>query len=135
MRATLRGCIAAAYLLFFGVSALGTEPAQLREPGQLWLQGVEQVGADDIRRALVHDFDVALASHPDASLSRYLRAVEASILLGYRHSGFRDATVGARYDEEQERIVVSVNEGDRHVCGQIKSDGAQHADTDALIRA
>ena len=78
------------------------------------VDGVEKVSERDILAALLIDFDVTLAAHPNAPLDGYLRAVETSTLLGYRHSGFRDAVVAATFDEQQSQIVMRVNEGPRY---------------------
>src|SRR4051812_33032611 len=108
MRALLIGCVAALGLAGLCQFAVAAEPAALREIERLVFEGVESVTVGDICEALAIDFEVALAAHPDASLSGYLRAVETTTLLGYHHSGFRDAKVTAAYDEQQERIVVRV---------------------------
>ena len=135
MRALLVGCVLSLVFAGFQSPAVAAEPAGLREIERLVFEGVESGTVSDIRDALAIDFEVALAAHPDASLSGCLRAVETATLLGYHHSGFRDAKVTAAYDEQQERIVVRVAEGERHLCGDVNITGAEHADAAALVKA
>src|SRR5947199_325749 len=106
-------------------SYLRTKQRRKSLPIQLAALVMSHVG----RLAIPSDFDVLLAAHPGASLEGYLRAIEVSTLLGYHHSGFRDAQVQARYDEQQQRIVVGVNEGNWHLCGDVKITGLKQADS------
>jgi hypothetical protein len=111
------------------------EPAGIREPEKLVFEGVKTGGLKEVQTALKADFDLLLAAHPSSSLSGYLRAIEETTLLAYRHSGFPDAKVTAKFDEQQERIVVQVHEGSRRFCGDTKVTGAKLADVAALIQS
>src|SRR5436190_8946535 len=121
--------------MLFSLEAIAAEPAGIRDHVRLKFDGVERVSERDILAALLIDFDVALAAHPDAPLDGYLRAVETSTLLGYRHSGFRDAVVAATHDEQQSQIVMRVKEGPRYFCGDVNITGAKSADIGLLIQA
>ena len=127
MRTKTLGWLATIVLAFNGWQLSAAEPAGIREPEKIVFVGVQQVAEKDVRMALSVDFDAVLAAHPDAALSGYLRAIEATTLRGYRHSGFRDAQVAAEYNEQQERIVVRVEEGQR--CYAFDNSGLVKVDS------
>ncbi|HEY2412785.1 MAG TPA: POTRA domain-containing protein [Pirellulaceae bacterium] len=111
-----------------------TEPPGLREPDQIVFEGAEKIAVNDIQMALRTDFDTILAGHPESSLPGYLRAIEATTLLGYSHSGFSAAKATAEFDEQQQRIVVRVAEGPRHNCSDVRIDGWKQVDGKTLIK-
>lgn len=135
MRMNLLGWLVAAVLVVSGRQIKAAEPAGIREPEKFIFEGVVQVAEKDVRAALSKDFDVILAGHPDGELAGYLRAIEASLQLGYQHSGFPQAKIEAEYDPPMEKIVVRVEEGPRFFCGDIVITGAKHVDTVLLAES
>lgn len=101
------------------------EPADLRDIDRLIIEGTQHFESRDLRQILQSNFEVALAAHPDADLPGYLRAIKRTLQIAFQHSGCRAASVEASYDQARERIVVQVNEGPRHLCGEVKIVGCQ----------
>ena len=135
MRTRILGWLVPTVLAVSGWQLRAAEPTWPRELEQIIFEGVQQATEKDLRSALNNDFDLLLPGHPDAPLPDYLRAIEATTLLGYRYSGFPNAKVAARYDEQRERIIVRVEEGPRHVCGEIEISGGRQADAEALAKS
>ena len=72
-------------------------------------------------------------SHPLAPQEPYLEAIQRRLLLGYQHHGFPEARIEARADARGGRVVVTVEEGPRYVCGGIKVSGAREVPATVII--
>lgn len=132
MRTNILGWLVTIVLTFGCLQADAAVPAGIRNPDQIVFEGAKQVAEKDVCAALTKDFDAILAVHPDASLSGYLRAIETTAQLGYRHSGFNQAKIKAEYNEPKEKIVVHIEEGPRFFCGDIVITGAKQVDAAQL---
>ena len=62
-------------------------------PSAIEITGAKTFTADDLRFALAGSYAYLLAAHPSAPFHSYAAAVEAALVKGYRHAGFRDARV------------------------------------------
>src|SRR5262245_22552995 len=127
MRSFVLGSIVAIFTFYCCTVAAATEGASARDIDRLVFEGVDSIPTHVVKNVLRCDFEIVQAAHPDAAQSTFLRAVETTLLLAYRHSGFRDAQVTAQYDEQQQRIVIRVIEGPRHWCGGVTFAGAEPA--------
>lgn len=110
-------------------------PPDARLIERIVFEGVAAFDPSDIRWELEHDFDVVLASHPGKDLFDYLKVLQKTVLLGYRHNGFPDAAVDCLFNHTQERIEVRVKEGARFQCGEVLVTGASCVSADAIVRA
>jgi hypothetical protein len=111
------------------------ETSDSRAIDQLVFQGVKSFNADDIRKALTCDVDVTRAERSPADRAGLLRAIERTVELGFRHSGFGSPKVAASYDESTDRITAVIVEGPRHLCGSVRITGDKGAPTQALIES
>ena len=103
--------------------ALAAEKNSSRAIDRLVFEGVRSFEADDIRQALTCDVHVVRAERFPADRAALLGAIERTVELGYRHSGFRAAKITASYDEGSDRITVRVDEGPRHRSGNVRVVG------------
>jgi TPR repeat protein len=96
-------------------------------------EGAKTFAPETLREALRGTRDFFEISHPLALRDAFLEAIQRELLLGYQHHGFPDARVEARYDARAGRVVVTVEEGPRYVCGGVKVSGAQNVPAAAII--
>ena len=85
-----------------------SEPPGLRDLDRLVFNGVETFDEEEIRRALIGDFELIVAAHPDANLFDFLKVLETTIFSGYEYAGFPEAGVEVLYNSTFERVEVNV---------------------------
>ncbi len=108
-------------------SIAAADPAtvgELGDPDRIQFAGNESFDSQQLRSALGFNMDILLAGHPDTPRDELLSLLEHKVRDGYRHLGFAEATVTARFDATRPAIVVTIDEGARSVCGQIEITGA-----------
>ena len=88
-------------------------------------EGAKTFPPEALRQALRRTREFFEVSNPLAPLDAYLETVQRKLLLGYQHCGFPEARIEARVDARAGRVVVTVEEGPRYVCGGIKVSGAK----------
>ena len=96
-------------------------------------EGNKTFPAETLRQALKDTIDFFEISNPLAPRDAYLEAIERKLLLGYQHTGFPEAHIAARLDAKADRIVVTVAEGPRYVCGGVKVTGVTNVPAAAII--
>jgi Ankyrin repeats (3 copies)/Sel1 repeat/Ankyrin repeat len=96
-------------------------------------EGAKTFSDKALREALKGGIGFAEAAHPLAPLEGLLERIQRKLLIGYQHHGFPEARVSARHDAKSGRIVVTVVEGPRYLCGEVKVSGAQKADIAGII--
>jgi hypothetical protein len=96
-------------------------------------EGNKTFPAETLRQALKDTLDFFEISNPLAPRDAYLEAIERKLLLGYQHNGFPEAHIEARHDAKAARILVTVAEGPRYVCGGVKVTGATNVSAAAII--
>jgi outer membrane protein assembly factor BamA len=129
----LRAMIIVLVCVAGGISQAAETDARLID--RLVFEGVHTFEAGDIRTALASRVDVVRAERPPVDRFGLLRAIERTVTLGYRHSGFQSATVNAALDEAADRVTVRVEEGPRHKCGTVKVAGGEGISAQALVEA
>ncbi len=113
------------------VHALETTRARIID--HLVFEGVKSFDVKELRDTLSRDVDVVAAERPHVAPEFFLKAVERTLTLGYQHSGFRDVRVKASYEQDSNRTVVRIQEGHRHVCGEVKIVGCQRIKPDVIV--
>jgi hypothetical protein len=96
-------------------------------------EGNKTFPAETLRQALKDTLDFFEISNPLAPRDAYLEAIERKLLLGYQHNGFPEAHIEARHDAKAARILVTMAEGPRYVCGGVKVTGATNVPAAAII--
>ena len=96
-------------------------------PSAIEITGAKTFTAVDLRFALAGSYAYLLAAHPSAPFHSYAATVEAALVKGYRHAGFRDARVKAAASTAGDRLLVQVEEGRRFVQGDIRITGVPAA--------
>lgn len=96
-------------------------------------EGVKAFPPESLRQALRRTRDFFEVSHPLAQQDTYLDAIQRKVLLGYQHHGFPGARIEARPDARAGRVVVTVEEGPRYVCGEVKVTGAEKVPAAVII--
>ncbi|MCP4454776.1 MAG: hypothetical protein GY809_25225, partial [Planctomycetes bacterium] len=96
----------------------------LGDPSRLEFKGISTFTDREIRRTLMRSPDFLLASHSAASFSQYLGVVQKLVQGGFQQSGFKEAAVTVATDMAHDKIVVTVAEGPRYMCGDIEITGA-----------
>ncbi len=107
----------------------------LRNPQQVLFEGVEAFDAAQVKAALAIDLDIQGAARPQKPLSDYLQALETAIVAGYRHSGFPDVAVQARFDLATRTVSARVVEGKRYRSGQVHVTGLDEREAGLLAQA
>jgi hypothetical protein len=95
------------------------------------VRGARSFTANAIKATLFADPWLLLAAHPAAPREGYLRVLRQRVQTGYLHLGFPDATVNARIDGTF--AIVSLCEGSRYLCGDVRVTGAKNIPVDRLI--
>ena len=96
-------------------------------------EGAKTFPPEALRQALRRTRDFFEVSHPLAPQETYLEAIRRRLLLGYQHCGFPEARIEARVDARAGRVVVTVEEGPRYVCGGIKVSGAKEVPAAVIL--
>ncbi|MBN1417565.1 MAG: hypothetical protein JXP34_02250, partial [Planctomycetes bacterium] len=109
----------------FAASVTGPPVGDLGDASRWEIEGAKTFSALEIRRGLLRDFDVQLASHPFAPKDALVSVLREMILEGYLHAGFPDIRVEASADDPASRIDVRIDEGPRLRCGEIRIEGAK----------
>ena len=104
----------------------------LGDPARIVFEGAKTFPVDELRGALRVDLKYQAASRPSCETSEFLRKLEARIQLGYRNSGFPEATAHARLNTKIPAFVVEVEEGRRFRQGEVIVQGADTVDVPAL---
>ena len=116
-------------------SIAAADPAavgELGDPDRIQFVGNATFDSKQLRSALGFNMDILLAGHPETPLDDLLSLLEHKVRDGYRHLGFAEATVTARFDQTRPAIVVTIEEGVRSVCGKIDITGATTIDVERL---
>ncbi len=128
------GCI---LLLAAGaIECLGQEQATVGAYGDIrrWqIDGLVSFDPFQVREALAGDMDVLLAAHPRAPLDRLPTVVRERLRTGMLQSGRADAVVEAALDQEQQRLVITVQPGVEYTCGDVRIEGATQIPQQPLI--
>lgn len=103
-------------------------------PDHVLIHGCQAVPAEAVRQALLHDWEVQVASAPTASLDDYVFTIHRKVKLGFLASGFVHPDVDATADETG-HVVVSIAEGPRYRCGPVHVTGAPAGASDSIISA
>jgi hypothetical protein len=115
------------------VELLTPRVGELYDLHRVVFEGAKTFPPEALRQALKDTFDFFEISHPLAPRDAYLEAIERKLLLGYQHNGFPEARIEARHDAKAARIVVTVAEGPRYVCGEIKVTGTTNVPAAAIV--
>lgn len=118
------GCVVLLMAACVGLAPAAETVGNHGDPSRIQFVGNQAVESRELRSALGFDLDVLLAGHPDAPLDPLLRLLEKRICDGYRHHGYPEAQATAAFVPHREIIVVTVDEGLRFRCGEIKIIGA-----------
>lgn len=101
---------------------------------QHWhIHGLESVEASKVLRRLSSDLPVQLAGHPQAPLADLPAVIEARLLIGLKHCGFRDARVTVRIDPSNQTIDIQVSEGTRFLAGNVVVAGVEGELADRIV--
>lgn len=106
----------------------------LGNPDALVFTGLRRFSADQLRWALVRDFDVVLAAHAKSELEVYLRTLERRLTEGFRKNGFPQAKVSAMAQPADGKVQVTIEEGQLHRNGRVKVTSAPNVDSDLMVR-
>jgi hypothetical protein len=106
------------------------------DPRSVRISGAQAFSGRAIKDALFADQRFLLAAHPAAPKSGYLRALQEGVEIGYRHAGFLNIKASADIDKSIDSmfVVVSLKEGDRYRCGDVRVIGARNVPVDRLVR-
>lgn len=121
-------CLAA-----WGLPAAGQE--RVGPSGNVWrwqIDGAVQVEEYEVRRAVMRDLGAQLACHPLAPRGELAAAIAQKLQAALLNAGFAEAHVDARLDEEAQRLCITIHEGPRYVCGQVRIEAAEPAPAEAL---
>jgi hypothetical protein len=111
----------------------GQEPTRIKNIDHLVFEGLQSFDVKELRDTLSRDVDVVAAERSHVAPESFLKAVERTLTLGYQHSGFRDVSVNASYEQDGNRTVVRIQEGQRQLCGEVKIVGCQRIKPDAIV--
>ena len=87
------------------------------DPADLIIRGAVQVPADDIRAAIAGSVDLLPLRQENAQLSKWRDRIAFTLRSGYRHDGFRAATV--RTSMESGHVAIDIVEGERTFYGAV----------------
>jgi TPR repeat protein len=96
-------------------------------------EGAKTFPPEALRQVLRRTRDFFDVSNPLAPQDTYLETIQRRLLLGYHHCGFPEARIEARVDARAGRVVVTVEEGPRYVCGGIKVSGAKEVPATVIL--
>ncbi len=96
--------------------------------------GLKTFTPDQIRHALLRDFDVVLAGNPHANLKGYLQVLDKRLSEGFRKSGFPHAKVASNADPKTKEIQIAIEEGQRYLTGEVKVTGPKTVESKILIQ-
>jgi hypothetical protein len=127
--------------VFFAISS-GSEPNAFPSgkvgiygaQDRMLIHGCKTFKADEVRAALLGDWEVQLASAPSGALDVYVSAIRRQLRFGYLAAGFADARVSVGADEEHETIVADVTEGTRYRYGAIRITGNHAISSDTIVK-
>jgi outer membrane protein assembly factor BamA len=108
---------------------------QLREFDRFTFEGNTSFSGWSLWFGLNSTFDFPELSHPLAPRDAFLAAIESQLRLGYKHCGFPDARITARYDSQKDRVTVQVMEGSRYQCGPVEVVGARKVPVQPIVEA
>jgi hypothetical protein len=95
----------------------------LRDFDRISFSGVEAFDPVDVRQSLHADFDLVVAAHSGGSELEFCRALERTVVNGYRHQGFGDAIVDVQFNAPRQEFEVRVQEGIRYRCARVQVTG------------
>lgn len=123
-------------------SVAGAVPATTpANPSQAALDRVRfqgnRVCTDDVlREGLRWDLDSVLAFASGEITEDGVKRIGDRLMLGYQHSGFPRAKVSARVEGADRQLLLTIEEGPRVVCGEVRVIGAlKSLQAGALARA
>jgi hypothetical protein len=104
---------------------------------KLVFEGQASFSADQLHAALGRDPSFVLASHPAAECAAFLEVLRQRLWLGYRNSGFPQATIETALAPGADggRAVARIVEGPRYRMGEIRIAGTRETDPDRLRAA
>ena len=103
-------------------------------PNCLSIAGTKTFAEGDIKQSLVDDWQVFLASHPDADRGQFVELLRRKVTDGYKCAGFPNIEVNLEYSEFDGRIVVTVKEGQRFNAGTVTVSGNASIATEELVQ-
>jgi hypothetical protein len=121
-------------LLLLVSSAVGDDRlvGNLGDPKCWRFSGVESFDSTQMRVVLPTRFALLAASHPYAPAESLLQELREAVELGYRTRGFPDAKVDANINPDGQFVDVSVREGPRFRCGDLRITGNDGVPAEAL---
>jgi len=96
------------------------------------ISGTAQVDEDQVRRAVSKDLQAQLACHPLAPRNELAAAIASKVQAALQQAGFGESRVAATLDMEAERLILEIHEGARYMRGEVRIEGGQAADCQAL---
>ncbi len=103
---------------------------KLGQPQALVFEGIKAFPEAQIRRAVLKDFDLLLASDSHADLKTYLQTLKRRLTEGYRNCGYPHANVTAQVHGQKIRVVIE--EGEQYRKGEVQIDGPAEIDEKLL---
>jgi hypothetical protein len=99
-------------------------------PAKLVIKGAEAFTPEAIREALFNEIDVVAASDPANPLANLPSVIADKAAAGYRGAGFFDVKVSLATSDD--KLVMTIQEGDRYTNGEIEVSGNRQLDADKI---
>jgi hypothetical protein len=132
----MRRRLLAVCLVITGWSALHAAElatvGELGDPARWGFTGDRTYNVADLRSAVAGDFEVLLASRPQAPRDRLVAVVGAAIERGYRSKGHPDPRIGVSVTPTGDRLICDIAAGRQYVNGRIDIRGANRIRVDDL---
>jgi hypothetical protein len=95
--------------------------------------GNRTIPAETLREALAASPGYLLGSHHLARREEFLAMLQRKVLLGYKCHGFPEPQVTVSRDENSGRVRVTIVEGRRFQCGEVRVSGVSPTLREALV--
>lgn len=106
----------------------------LGSPEMIDFSGNDSFSERALREGLSGLPELILASHPSAPRDKFLATVQQALERGYRGHGFLHSQISAATDPAASRVRVSIVEGLRFKCGDIRIDGTHDVAAEEILR-
>lgn len=100
----------------------------------LVIEGNQTFPTEQILKALTAHLDWYEVGHPAAPLAAYLEWLSSRIRSAYLRKGFPEASVDTQAEPDSGQVRISIAEGPRFYCGEIRLLGIEALTTDQVHR-